>query len=204
MTCPLSRPPETVEVDGQSYPINTDFRVGVEFELALLSGDTDVMRLMQLWYSCIPSDINAAVDAALQFYRLGQPPPDETAGEASGLRRQERAYDFEQDADVLLSSFWQAYGIDLATIQLHWWTFRRLMFGLPEDSGFMRRVHYRTADLSELPKSQKKHYERMRKLYELRRGSAEDRLTLAERDSRMKEYVARRFEETCNNGHGQG
>ncbi len=201
MTCPFDRPPDTVEVDGRSYEINTDFRTGVKFELALLDGDTDVMRLMQLWYPHLPSDINAAVDAALQFYRLGQLPSDEAAGEASGLRRQERAYDFEQDADVMLSSFWQAYGINLTTAQLHWWTFRRLMFGLPEDSGFMRRVHYRTADISGMSKSQKQHYERMRKLYALRRGGAEDRLTLAERDLRMRNYVARRFEEARN---GQG
>lgn len=195
MIRPFDRPPEVIDVGGRMCPINSGFRAGVAFEVALLDGEADVKRLLEIWYPSIPGDIGAAVDAALRFYRLGQPPPEETAGSAAGLRKQERAYDFEQDADVLLSSFWQAYNIDLATAQLHWWTFRRLMFGLPEESGFIRRVHYRTADLSDMPKSQRRQYERMRKLYALKRGSAEERLTLAERNRRMQDYVARRFGE---------
>ena len=195
MIKPFDLPPTSVEIDGEIYPINTDFRVGVTFELALLNGDTDVLQLLQIWYPHIPHNVNAAVDASLQFYRLGRPALTEESGHDPIIRRQERAYDFDKDADILLSSFWQAYGIDLTSIYLHWWTFRRLMFGLPEDSGFMRRVHYRTADLKGLPKNQKKYYERMRKLYALKRGSAEDRISLEERNRRMRSYVSRRFEE---------
>ena len=89
----------------------------------------------------------------------------------------------------------QAYGIDLERDSLHWWKFRRLMFGLPGDTPFMQRVQYRVADLDKLPKEQRKHYRKMRRLYALKQPEKRHRMTAEERDAAMKARVRRRFEE---------
>ena len=55
---------------------------------------------------------------------------------------------------------------------------------------------YRTADLGGMSKTQRKLYEKMRKVYALTNTrSVESAMSLAERDRRMKDYVARRFAE---------
>ena len=55
---------------------------------------------------------------------------------------------------------------------------------------------YRTADTKGMPKKQKQFYDRMKSLYALKnKATAASALTLAQRNQRMKDYVARRFEE---------
>jgi len=68
------------------------------------------------------------------------------------------------------------------------------MLGLPADTPFAQRLHYRTADTSGMGKEQKKYYSKMRRLYALREP-ARVHETLAQRDERMLAHVARRFAE---------
>ena len=104
-----------------------------------------------------------------------------------------RGYDFRVDAEALLASFRTAYGIDLDTAHLHWWTFRRLMFGLPRDTPFMERVHYRVADVSGLSKRERKHYQKMRALYALDAGTRTQK-TAAQRDAARRERLLARYD----------
>ena len=126
----------------------------------------------------------------LEFYQCGK----ETEMEGNGGSVKGRVYDFDQDAEALYTSFLQAYRIDLATDGVHWWAFRQLMFGLPADTPFAQRLHYRTADTAGMGKEQKKHYSRMKRLLALREP-ARAHETLAQRDARMLAYVERRFAE---------
>ena len=68
------------------------------------------------------------------------------------------------------------------------------MFGLPADTPFAQRLHYRTADTSGMGKEQKKHYSKMKQLFAVREP-ARAHETLAQRDARMRAYVERRFAE---------
>lgn len=191
MTAVFEQPPETVEIGGQSYPVNTDFRAGIELECAVLHDRIDLAQLLQLYYpSGIPADVEGAVDAMMRFYRCGsaKDPQDEGKGKTQSLR----AYDFEQDADAIYAAFRAVYDIDLDTAKLHWWTLRRLLRGLPEDCEFMRRVYVRTADLSQMSKEQRKSIQKLRSKYALRKGGK--RMTLAERNAAMLEYAAKRLE----------
>ncbi len=192
---PFASLPETVRVAGEAVPIRTDFRVWVQFEQGLLHGADDWWLLRLVYPGSFPPDAQGLVDAAIWFYRCGDQNEQEEADSDPEPVRQGRFYDFAQDADTIFSSFWQAYGVDLSAGPLHWWNFSRLLRGLPEDSPFMRVIHYRTADLSELPKSQKKHYAKMRKLYALRDPDGGRHETLEERNNRMRSYVDRRFRE---------
>ena len=82
---------------------------------------------------------------------------------------------------------------------VHWWQFRKLMFGLPSETPFAQRLHYRTADTSGMSKEQKKHYSKMKKLLAIREKACAGE-TLAQRDKRMLDYVEQRCAEV---GHGQ-
>ena len=200
---PFQALPDYVEIGGRRIDIDPDFRVGIAIETeALESEEPDVAGLLTLFYRHdIPNDVAGAVSAMLDFFKgYDREKEQKVAGKSPG-----RWYDFGQDADVLLSSFLSAYGIDLSTASIHWWTFRRLMLNLPADSPFMQRVHYRTADLTKLPKSQRKHYKKMRALYAIhakaRPGQA---MTAEERDAALLERVRRRFEEAQHHAEENG
>ena len=191
---PFERLPDTVEIGGKPVRIDPDFRVGVAIENELLSDEPDVEGLLRAFYpDGLPADVEAAADRMIWFYAH----TDEAGNENGDTPRggTARWYDFAQDADALMASFQQTYGIDLERDSLHWWKFRRLMFGLPGDTPFMQRVQYRVADLDKLPKEQRKHYRKMRRLYALKQPEKRHRMTAEERDAAMKVRVRRRFEE---------
>lgn len=193
MTPPFAPLPEAVEVGGAVVPVDPDFRIFVALETAVLRREeADIGVLLRRFYrNRPPEDLSAAVDRLLWFYRIGKELRGDVPGGCAGSGR---CYDFEQDADALYTSFFQAYRIDLAAAQLHWWSFRRLMFALPPDTPFMQRVHYRTADISGLSQKERQRYAKLRERFALREAVGV-RMTLAQRDAWMKEYVKRRFEE---------
>ena len=151
--------------------------------------------LLQRFYrGRIPGDVEAATDQMLFFFRCGQ---TEEKSEGKEGHKPKRAYDFDQDAEAIYTSFLQAYNLDLTTASVHWWQFRRLMFGLPSETPFGRRLYYRTADTSGMGKEERRRFIKMRNKFAIRETGAR-RETLEERNARMKAYVNRRFEEVAN------
>ncbi len=69
----------------------------------------------------------------------------ESRGGKSGLK--EREFDFAFDNELIFASFYEAYGIDLDVVRLHWWKFCALLSALPESTVLMRVVSLRRADL---------------------------------------------------------
>lgn len=200
MSLLTERLPESVESGGERYAVNPDFRLMVELETTAEDGlASDALEdiLWKFYLQNPPSDPEAAVSGLLWFYRCGKEEAEE--GRVSGRTR---VYDFGQDEEALYTSFLQAYRIDLSVDAVHWWAFRRLMFGLPADTPFAQRLHYRTSDTSGMGKEQKKHYARMKKLYAIRQR-ASGRETLAQRDARMLAYVERRFSEVDGGQAGE-
>lgn len=188
---PFERLPDTVEIDGAAVRIAPDFRVGVAIETELLTGEPDAAGLLTAFYpDGIPENVEAAAERMMQFYAHMDGGTSDGQASHSGAR----LYDFAQDADALMASFRQAYGIDLDMAPLHWWKFRRLMFGLPPETPFMQRVHYRAADITKLPKEQRKHYRKMKRLYALQ-AAPKKKMTAAERDAEMIARVRKRAEQ---------
>lgn len=181
-------PPETITVSGVEYPIDTDFRYWVRFQGILLSGDTSekkadcICELMQSSGLPITKD---ALDAMLTFY-AGASMENKT-----GSGGNVQAFDFEKDSEYIFSAFLDSYGIDLTTEKLHWWRFKALFKSLPEDCQMCKIMMYRTIDLKNVPKEQKKFYREMKARYAL----ADVRHGGYRTEQEMKEYVKRRFEE---------
>ena len=182
------RPPTSVKIGASVYDINTDFRVGVEFELMVEAGEENTSKLISPFYfHSLPLDIEGAIDAALWFYRCGN---EATTGNGGSNKQ---SYSFAVDAEAIYSDFSCYYNIDLACSELHWWTFRALLMGLPEDSNFKKRVYYRTCNLKKLPKSERERISKIRNQIEIKtKTKTGGKLSLIERNSKMLEYVAKR------------
>lgn len=171
--------PNRIEVNGKKYGIRTNFRNSILFELMMQDGGMDargkVRRGLDLYFPIVPDDLNAAVDAALWFYRCGrEETPQQKRMAARRGRRQ--IYSFEHDAGLIYAAFRLAYGIDLQDIgYMHWWRFRALFNSLPRDCEFVRVMEYRSIDINDkMPKEQKDFYKRMKRLYALPLSKSED------------------------------
>lgn len=68
--------PETVEIDGEEYRINTDFRISIMFELLMqddeLEDSEKTMQALRLYYPIIPKNKSKAVEKIIWFYRCGK------------------------------------------------------------------------------------------------------------------------------------
>lgn len=165
--------PDSVEVEGQMVPIETGFRTGLLFEQMILDASMDdlekIETMLQLYLPGISLNTEAAVTDAVErinwFYRCGAD-PDETTGDEGP--EEDRPFSYEIDADYIYAAFRQAYNIDLAENELHWWQFRALFKSLPETTQFMKIIGFRTVKISnKLSKEQKQYYEKMKQLYKL-------------------------------------
>lgn len=185
----LDRLPNAVSVDGIRYQPETDYRAAVAFELLVDEGVDNLLELMRPFYPHgLPANAEGAVEAALWFYRCGEELPDEKP------KKKTRSYSFEVDADVIFADFWRYYNIDLSNEALHWWAFRALLAGLPDDSGYKERVYYRTCDIKGLPPAEQKRIKKIREYIAIEKKN-KGKMTLEERNALMLEYAAKRSEE---------
>lgn len=186
------RLPEAVTVGASQFDINTDFRAGIAFELLVEKGETNVYKLLQPFFpDGFPRDVYGALEAVLCFYRCGD---SSEIKEQSKPTKAKQAYSFKVDGETIYADFWRFYGLDLASIYLHWWAFRALLSGLPDDSGYKQRVYYRTCDLTGLPKKERERINNIRKLIEIA-PEGKGKMTLEERNAQMLAYASRRSRE---------
>lgn len=191
---PFRALPETVEIGGRFIPIDPDFRVFVALETEIGSEAPDLAGVISAFYrGNIPQDTETAVEKFISFYTCHDDRDKYERTEGKKGKDAGKWYDFAQDADALLASFLDAYGIDLSTATLHWWTFRRLMLNLPPDTPFMQRVKYRTADTSRMTKEERNYYIKMRNIYALKKSGPA--MTVEQRDEALREKMRRRYEE---------
>ncbi len=127
--------PETVEVGGRSYPINTDFRACLKTIMACedgeLTGYEKSLVILTNLFDEIPDDLDAALEKAQWFLDGG-----EVRQEQTEERLQPRVYSFSKDANFIFAAFRQTHGIDLQTANLHWWTFIALFMDVGGDTTF--------------------------------------------------------------------
>ena len=183
--------------DYEGIPLSTDFRNMINVDL-IMQEEEDCEKeeriyhaLFQL-YEEIPKDYQKAADGLYWFYTRGK----SVTGDKSE-RTSEKGFSFNQDANLIYSAFLDVYGISLSTVEyLHWWEFMALFEGLPEDTLIKRVIYWRTADLSDVSKQEKKHILKMRKLFALKRsGQGKKPMTAAELEQQTKDMVDRRYAE---------
>lgn len=181
-------PPETVTVSGIEYPIDTDFRIWIEFQQILLNDlqeNEKTEKVLQIIDRIGLPQTKEALEAAVQFY-VGASTEKSTGG-----GKNVQAFDFTQDSEYIFSAFYQFYRIDLAIEKMHWWRFKAFFKSLPDDCEMCKIMGYRTIDLKKVPKEQKQFYREMKQRYALSGNIKTGYRT----EQEMKDYVAKRFEE---------
>ena len=162
-----------MEIAGEAHRINTDFRAGIDYNMAAMSGDPIPQdALLALYFpDGIPADRDAALEAVNAFFAGGQTPKKTENAEPP----QRPLYSYAADAEAITAAFQHEYQIDLSAAELHWWRFLALLHGLITHS-FPERVRYRAADPSKIKdKTLRSQYRRLQRLYALDAHGRSDR-----------------------------
>lgn len=105
--------PETVDIDGIEYRINSDFRISILFELLMQDDELGkcqkLVQGLRLYYPEIPHNVTMAVDKMIWFYRCGKETGN--GGHGSGSGRAKQIYSFEYDDDYIYAAFLEQYGL---------------------------------------------------------------------------------------------
>lgn len=133
--------PETAEICGEEFAVNSDFRVVLR--ILRMLGDPEINEEDKPWLlrrMFFAGKAPAHAESAFEWFVGCGREREEPGGE--------RDFDYEQDAAEVYSAFRQVYGIDLIDIdKLHWWRFIPLLEGLfccP--NALSNKVHLRHAD----------------------------------------------------------
>lgn len=175
--------PSSVRIAGRDVPIETDYRAGLRFEQILkdykLSNRAKLDKALGLYFgpeSLRPGEYEEAVEAILWFYRCGAAPPPRSYGD--GGQGEGPAYSYEHDAGYIYAAYMQAYHIDLAVENIHWWQFRALFQSLPADTMFMKIIGYRTAKVpAKATPEQRQRIEELKRVYALPLDADQQKLT---------------------------
>ena len=155
--------------------INSDFRPMVWLANQYLRGAAEkdplgfTLGAFQRFYGEeIPTPQSAdAFQSMLRFYAGGEAATPEARRSTAAGSCAAVAFDYASDAPYIVAAFRQTYGIDLTMERLHWWTFRALFLGLPEDTLMHKIMCWRTADLSGMQSEERQRYELLRGAYAL-------------------------------------
>lgn len=166
--------PCSVTVAGETCPLDTDWRIGVQMETLLLDESVDEeqksLLVLNLYFPDFPQrpgfylpHLEESLEACYRFYQGGQPPRER--GQSC-----KRVYDFDQDEGLLAAAFLADYGIDLTDpgLRLHWHRFLALFSGLREEDAISRIMSIRAADTGRMKGEERDWYTRMQRKYAIR------------------------------------
>ena len=136
----VDRLPRTLEVDGQEYRIDADFRtclrIILAFEDAELAGVEKSMVFFDNLFIDKPRDVRAALEKGTWFLNGGKTQEDEANGP--------RVFSWKKDANLIYAAFQQTHGIDLEAVGfMHWWKFMALFMDLGAETAFCSLVGLR-------------------------------------------------------------
>jgi hypothetical protein len=158
----LDTPPDTIQVGGREYQIETDFRAVLSYMRLARSDDND--REKAYWTMNIffgeqeiePENVLGLFEGLEWFIRRG----DEDKDDGS---RKRPVFDILKDSNRIYAAFMQVYTINLRTVRIHWWVFMVLLEGLPKGTHLADVIELRSKkveawmkhdDISELKRIQ--------------------------------------------------
>ena len=132
--------PNTITVDGKAYLVKTDFRDWLQFSKVLERKDATLADTLFLFKEDYPDkDFSKEL---IEFFTNPNNIPNYTDNGST-----EVLLDYLEDSEFIYASFMAVYGIDLCDVEMHWWKFKALLLGLPEDSKYKQILTLRCADV---------------------------------------------------------
>lgn len=174
---------ESVEIDGNEYPLNLAF--DNVLRLIEMLGDKELDDITQIetgLYMLLGFDLDYPIDKKEEiFYQIfhesiGKEVEENISVDIEGnpmpQQKDEQIYSIKQDAPYIYASFYQDYGIDLYEMQgkLHWEKFQALLSGLKPDTKFKEIINIRTMELptGKGTEKQRKHIKELQEYYALK------------------------------------
>lgn len=113
--------PTTLEIDGEEYPINSDFRIALTIfeaynDSEILSYEKTLVCLRCLYKDKIPENTEEALIQAAWFLDGGDMPKSKQAPV--------KLMDWEYDQSIIFPAVNKVAGYETRTVEyLHWWSF---------------------------------------------------------------------------------
>ena len=165
---PFWEMPDHLRIGGQSYPIETDFRVGIRirqmmwepYYAAHPAQLLDAVRRLLFCDGAVPDCSDTALLCAAVWYLLDGRVERERIlrrltgdGGSSGRMRAcieegEAIFSYLWDMPALYAAFLSVYRVDLLTQRMHLWQFDALFASLPADCPLSRTMALRACSLS--------------------------------------------------------
>lgn len=167
--------PESLEVNGEKYFINTDYRCALEIMTDLADPEADdqdraaalLIGLYKDFDAMPPEDYDAAIKEGLWFLRGGEDDASQKPGP--------RVVDFEQDYSLIIGPVNKVLGTEIRALEhVHFWTFLAA-YGEIGDCTFAQVVKIRDhlARGKPLDKSDRAWYQKNRHLVDFKRKYTE-------------------------------
>ena len=183
--------PDCVEIDGEIFYINVDFRIWIKIEQLFTDDIPEGYKLplaLALAFPVIPNNKEEAAEVLLAFYSGGKNTEKKTSGKKSKKkpRKHRRIYSFEYDSEYIYAGFRQAYGIDLASEKMHWFQFKALFSSLPDECLISKIMGWRSIEITkDMPESTRKRYSELKETYRLPLSQTEEEKIEAARNYLM-------------------
>ena len=184
--------PKYVRIDDKEYAINTDFRIAIECnQIAEDTSIGDFERALAIIYKLFgdagikaQDDYVRLLELAIKYLSCGK--------EIVDSNDEEPDMDFIEDMDYIEASFMSDYGIDLLSVEMHWWKFMKLMNGLSNSEMgnccVLNRVrnlrNFNTKDIKDQKEREK--IEKAKKQVALKKKK-KDKILTAEQEKSMNE-----------------
>ena len=121
--------PESLEIDGVEYKINSDYRVALLIFKAYRDDELSDYEKSMVCLKCLfremPKNLNKALEKAVWFLDGGDMPKSKQAPSPM--------MDWEQDQYIIFPALNKVAGYEIrSTKYLHWWSFLGLFHGIDE------------------------------------------------------------------------
>lgn len=170
----LAKLPKSVEIGGREYPVKTDFRAWIEFEIKFQKASDSVKKIDLIinMFKIRPviknaDEFNCLIEEMIKFYNCGEKMKNEK--ESKDNSSGPLIYSFEKDHFHIYTDFIRFYSLDLNEVEyLHWWKFRQMFIELPEDSKIKTIMMYRSIKItSKMSPEYRQFYAKMKRIYAL-------------------------------------
>lgn len=148
--------PKEIIVDDKKYKIKTDFRDWIMF-IDMIKNETmteeEKIENIELWFiDKVPLNKNKMISELINFLNLSSLNIPQKKHSPNNNESNNRViFSYQYDAGYVISAFRETYRIDLLRIKyMHWWEFRMLFDGLPENCELKKRIYYRAIDISKI------------------------------------------------------